>query len=58
MKLNNFSLVTKKSMDSLSNRLQELAISNNCFDGEDLSNEQQFLEDSKKEIEPNFSDLH
>ena len=58
MKLNNFSLVRKKSMDSLSNRLQELAISNNCFNGEDLSNEQQFFEDSIKEIEPNFSDLH
>ena len=45
-------------MDSLSNRLQELAISNNCFNEENLSNEQQFLEDSKKEIESNASDLH
>ena len=45
-------------MDSLSNRLQELAINNNCFNGEDLSSEHQFLEDSKKEIESNFSDLH
>ena len=56
--MNNSSLVTKKNMDSLSNRLQELAISNNCFNEENLSNEQQFLEDSKKEIESNFSDLH
>ena len=35
-----------------------MAISNNCFSGKDLSNKNQFLEDSKKEIESLITKLN
>lgn len=43
-----------KKMDSLSNQLQNLHISNNSFKGDDLTVEEDFLEKTKKEVEGNI----
>lgn len=46
-----------KNIDSLSNQLQNMSIGEECCTGKDLSNENEFLKKSEKEIKELFSNV-
>ena len=57
-KFSNFFQVTIKKMDLLTQSLKTLHIKDETYSGENLSNEIQFLEETKEKVEETFTSLN